>query len=103
MLTRERIFTLLAATLILLLLAACSSDPDVLIEKATELAGEGELDKAMELFDKALEKDPNYVDAYYSRAIVWLDEGNHDRAAADLDKLLDREPEFKIDPSMAGA
>jgi tetratricopeptide (TPR) repeat protein len=103
MLTRERFFTLVGVILIAITVVACSSDPEALVDRALELAGEGEPEKAMELFDKALEKDPSRADTYYSRATVWMGEGDHNQAAADLDEVLSLAPDFRIATALAVA
>ena len=71
MLKRERILTLLGAASIFILLAACSSDPAVLSEKAMNFAGEGEIEKAMELFDKALEQNLGRA-GWMKGTMIWL-------------------------------
>jgi len=103
MLTTGRIFSLIVLIIIIMLVAACTNDPEVLTNKARDLSKEGELEKAMEIFDRVLNRDPSYVDAYYTRAVVCLDAGDHAQAAADLDSVVDLAPDFEIDPSMAAA
>ncbi len=44
----------------------------------------GELDKAIENYTKAIELKPNYVDAYYNRGGAWLRLGEREKAKSDL-------------------
>ena len=44
----------------------------------------GELDKAIQNYTKAIELKPNYADAYYRRSKAWLHLGEWEKAKADM-------------------
>jgi len=44
----------------------------------------GELDKAIENYTKAIELKPDYAEAYYYRGGAWLRLGNREKAKSDL-------------------
>ena len=44
----------------------------------------GELDKAIENYTKAIELKPDYADAYYNRGGTWLRIGEREKAKSDL-------------------
>ena len=45
-------------------------------------------------FNKALEINPRYADAYYNRGNVWGKKGNHDSAIADYNRTLEINPRY---------
>jgi len=52
--------------------------------------------EAMKAFDKAIEIDPNYADAYALRAAIYNDWGQHQQALRESEKAI------KLDPNRAG-
>ena len=47
-------------------------------------AKNGELERAIEDYTKAIELNPNYADAYYNRGGAWLRLGEPEKAKSDL-------------------
>lgn len=57
----------------------------------------GDLVKAAEQFSQVLQMNPNFTDAYFHRARLYLDQDKYDAAIQDLDKLI------SLDPKVADA
>ena len=55
---------------------------------------EGDYDRAIESFTKAIELNPNYAVAYNNRGDVYRENGNFDRAIADYTKAIELKPDF---------
>ena len=55
---------------------------------------EGDYDRAIESFTKAIELNPNYAEAYNNRGNAYRDDGNFDRAIADYTKAIELKPNF---------
>ena len=49
---------------------------------------DGQLEFALEDFDRAIELKPDFADAYKSRAVLYKDQGDTDMAIADLEQAL---------------
>ena len=45
-------------------------------------------------YDKALELDPNYLEAYYNRGVTKIILEDHQCAIEDFDKVLELDPEY---------
>lgn len=54
-----------------------------------------ELDKAIEMFDEAIKTDPNLVDAWYNRALVYEKKGDLTSYQRDIQKVFALNPQFK--------
>jgi tetratricopeptide (TPR) repeat protein len=67
------------------------------LESGAEKAAAGELDAAIADYDRALEIEPNYVQALLNRGIAFHDLARYDDAIADADRAL------QVDPSSAFA
>lgn len=63
-------------------------DPLLLAWEATALAQAGQLDQAIERLDRALEEQPNLVEARYNRAAYHARRGDPEAAAEDLATAL---------------
>lgn len=48
----------------------------------------GEIEKALDLYNKAIEADASAADAYFNRARVWEEFGKMDKALKDLDTAI---------------
>lgn len=55
---------------------------------------EGEYDKAVDAFSKAIELDPELALAYGNRGWAYIKLGQHERGIADLDKAIELDPNF---------
>lgn len=54
-----------------------------MIEKPT-VVNEMELDSIISIFSEAIKKDPNYVGAYYNRAIAYFYKNNYEQCWQDV-------------------
>ena len=52
-----------------------------------------EFDKALELFNRILEIDPNYIKALEARAVIYMQKNEIELAKIDLEKAINIEPE----------
>ena len=60
---------------------------------SAEILGKsGKYQEAIEHFDKAIELDPNYVDAWYNKGVVLDNLGEHEEAIECYDKALELDP-----------
>jgi tetratricopeptide (TPR) repeat protein len=50
-------------------------------------------DEAIAAFDKAIELNPQYEDAYFERGNTYLDKGDHDRAIVEFEKIIRLTPQ----------
>ncbi|MEL6556446.1 MAG: tetratricopeptide repeat protein, partial [Cyanobacteria bacterium J06621_11] len=50
---------------------------------------QGDYDRAIADYDKAIEINPDYVSAYFSRGIAWSKQEDYGRAIADYDKAIE--------------
>jgi tetratricopeptide (TPR) repeat protein len=57
------------------------------------LAWQGELDRAIDAFDRAIRADPDLSVAYLNRGLAYQSKGNLRRALADLNRAVEREPD----------
>ena len=77
-------------TLILVLsVGGCSSDlseAQVAFREGTDLLQQPHLESAIRAFDKAIQLDPSFSVAYYSRGYAYGELGQHERAIQDYDK-----------------
>ena len=58
-------------------------------EKGISLAMSGEYEKAIECFDKAIELNPNYADAYYDRGLTYYQLKRYEKAIEDYNKAIE--------------
>lgn len=52
-----------------------------------------QFDKALEIFNKVLELNPNYIKALEARAVIYMQKGETELAEKDLEKAISLEPE----------
>jgi tetratricopeptide (TPR) repeat protein len=50
------------------------------------------MDQAMAHFDRAVRENPSLAEAYYYRALVYMNQSKNAEAKADLEKLLQLDP-----------
>jgi tetratricopeptide (TPR) repeat protein len=72
-----------------------SMDPNTLLNVGIKAFNEGKMDQALAEFDRVVKENPNLADAYYYRALVYLNQGKNPQAKADLQKLLELDPNNK--------
>ena len=79
--------------LILTILAGCGNIESVkLYNQGTELLEKGQYDQAIANFDKAIEINPRYAEAYNNRGIAYLRKGQYDKAISDFTKVIEINP-----------
>ncbi len=66
-------------------------------ELGAALGQQGKHDEAEKYFSMTLKIDPNFVEAYYNRGIVYYYKGEHDRAIDDFNQAI------KLNPNLADA
>jgi tetratricopeptide (TPR) repeat protein len=69
------------------------TNPDVFFNMGVNFLNAGETQAAIEYFGKAIKVDPTYVDAYYRRALGYLQVGKTPECRADFQKVLELVPE----------
>jgi tetratricopeptide (TPR) repeat protein len=57
-------------------------------------AGKGDLDQAIEKYDRALESRPDYPEALYNRGLAYQEKKDDERAMGDFSKALAAKPDF---------
>jgi len=57
-----------------------------------KLYEQGRLDEALQRFELALQKQPDYLEAYVSIAVILMDQGRWEEAIPKLEKALDLDP-----------
>jgi len=73
---------------------ANSKDVDALIKLGTVYQNQGQIDKAIEQFKKAIEIDPNSMLAHSNLAYIYEGQGKIDEAIAEFKELLRIKPDF---------
>ena len=93
-------FWLVLVLLVGAIVVACGPAKDTAewhADQAYELAEQGCYDEAIEEYTKAIELNPNYVEAYNNRACAYKKKGQYDLAIDECNKAID------LDPNLAGA
>jgi tetratricopeptide (TPR) repeat protein len=67
-------------------------DANTLLNLGIKSFNEGKMDQALEQFDRVVKENPGNADAYYYRALVYLNRNKNVEAKADLQKLLELDP-----------
>jgi len=55
---------------------------------------QGEYDRAIASFDKAIRIEPSFAEAYCNRGTAYYEKGQCDAAIADFSKAIENEPDF---------
>ena len=85
---------LLAISVILLSLVACTSRETELYNQGVEFAESGHYQYAIASFDKAIELKPDYHEAYYERGNAYNINGEYSKAIDDYNKTLEFYPQY---------
>ncbi len=72
---------------------ACSQTALELFDQGVGLHRQGHFQQAIESFDRALEIDPEFSEAYRKRGLSYRELGDFDRCFADYDRALAADPE----------
>jgi tetratricopeptide (TPR) repeat protein len=67
--------------------------PKALVAQAERLRDRGELEKALDLYDRALEQDPEHVGALAGRGLCYLDLESYEEAIRSFQEALRQDPE----------
>lgn len=93
---------ILKITFILSLLIACATteeiketDSDPLLYQGNALFLDGQYDRAIVFFNKAIEKNPRFAEAYYNRGITYLEKKQFDKAISDFTKAIEINPRYQ--------
>ena len=71
-------------------------DPAIGLNVGIKAFNEGKMDAALKEFNEVISGNPNMADAYYYRAMVYLNKQQNAQAKADLNKLLELDPNNKF-------
>jgi tetratricopeptide (TPR) repeat protein len=71
-------------------------DPAIGLNVGIKAFNEGKMDAALKEFNEVIAGNPSLADAYYYRAMVFLNKSQNPQAKADLQKLLELEPDSKF-------
>ncbi len=75
-------------------LSACGPDAKELNTTGVEKLKNDDLDGAMEDFNKAIEKNSEFAEAYLNRGTVFGNRGELQKALADFDKAIELDPKY---------
>ena len=70
-------------------------DANALLNIGIKSFNDGKMEQALSEFDRVVKENPDLPDAYYYRALVYLNQGKNAEAKADLQKLLQIDPSNK--------
>jgi tetratricopeptide (TPR) repeat protein len=62
-------------------------------ERAFTFAQAGNIEEAINLYTLAVEKDPEFIDAYYNRGVMHYFLREYKRAIEDLNKVIEKRPD----------
>ena len=89
--------------LILAILAGCVSnveiketDSDPLLYQGNALFFDGQYDRAIAFFNKAIEKNPRHAEAYYNRGLTYVEKKQFDEAMSDFTKIIEINPRLAM-------
>lgn len=72
--------------------AGAAIDPAIILNLGIKAFNSGKMDEAFAEFDRAVKENPQLPDAYYYRALVYLNQDKKAEAKADFQKLLELDP-----------
>lgn len=77
----------------ILLLSSCGKSAEELVREAEKFDEIGQYEKGIEILNKAIEKDPEYLGAYINRGAYKSSLKNYESAISDYQKVLELDPE----------
>lgn len=72
--------------------AGATVDPAIILNLGIKAFNSGKMDEAFAEFDRAVKENPQLPDAYYYRALVYLNQDKKAEAKADFQRLLELDP-----------
>ncbi|HKV10370.1 MAG TPA: tetratricopeptide repeat protein [Thermoanaerobaculia bacterium] len=72
--------------------AGTTVDPAIVLNLGIKAFNAGKMEEAFKEFDRAVKENPSLPDAYYYRALVYLNQDKKAEAKADFQKLLELDP-----------
>lgn len=84
------VFIILGLIFLILLLRNCnnSGHPEYYFDRGVRKYESKEYDKAIGDFDKSIDTDPNYFNAYWYRSLAHFDQNNYQDALFDIEKAI---------------
>jgi len=70
------------------------TDPATLLNRGIAFGGVGNYDRGIAYFDKAIEIEPRYAEAYYFRGRAYYYKRRYDKAIADFTKAIEINPGY---------
>jgi tetratricopeptide (TPR) repeat protein len=92
----KRVLLATAMVVVYLLFIVCRDKSVYHYKRGTALGKKGEHDQAILCFDKALEINPRFVEAYCNRGVTYDKKGEYNRAISDFNKALEINPWFTV-------
>jgi tetratricopeptide (TPR) repeat protein len=65
---------------------------DMLMVRAQDAVEANDLDRARDMYDRAIDIKPDYPESWHRRALLFFNDGKYDEAIADLEGALRAEP-----------
>ncbi|HOE17588.1 MAG TPA: tetratricopeptide repeat protein [Syntrophorhabdaceae bacterium] len=65
-------------------------------DRAFSFAHAGNIEEAINLYTLAIEKDPEFIDAYYNRGVMHFFHREYRRAIEDLDRVIEKRPDHSM-------
>lgn len=75
--------------------AGTTVDPNALLNMGIKKYNDKDVEGALVMFDRVVRENPNLPDAYYYRALAYLNQGKTEEAKADFAKLLEIAPDHE--------
>lgn len=72
--------------------AGTTVDPAIILNLGIKAFNAGKMEEAFKEFDRAVKENPQLPDAYYYRALVYLNQDKKAEAKADFQKLIELDP-----------
>jgi len=79
--------------LLLVLTVSCGNKAQSWYDEGWDLARKGDLEDAVVCYDKALELDPEFVDAWYNKGLALMKLSNWGEAVKCFDKVIEYAPD----------
>lgn len=70
------------------------TDPAALLKRGIAFGGVDNYNRSIAYFDKAIEIEPRYAEAYYARGRAYYYKGWYDKAIADFTKAIEINPSY---------